>query len=72
MATLLKRTRHVFLRPTYKASSAYALRCSGAANSCEYAVERSPLVIILRETFVEKTSVNLGFIIRVVDPILPV
>ena len=30
------RTRRVFPRPTYKASSTGALRCSGAANSCEY------------------------------------
>ena len=67
-----KRTWRVLPRPTHKASSACALRCSGVANSWEYVVERSPLLITFREAFVKKQYVNSGFIIRVVDPILPV
>ena len=39
----------VFPRSTYKASSASMLRCSGPANSYQYVVERSPLLIISRE-----------------------
>ena len=70
----VKRTRRGFPHPTYKASSACALRCSGAINSCEYyVVERSLLLIIFCENFVEKQSVLYsGFIIRVVDSIPPV
>ena len=60
----VKRTRRVFPRPIYKASSACALRCSSAANSCENAVERSPLLIIFHEGFVKKQSVYSGSIIR--------
>ena len=56
----VKRTRRVFPRPIYKASSACALRCSSAANSCENAVERSPLLIIFHEGFVKKTICKFG------------
>ena len=41
----VKRTRRVFPRPTYNASSACALRCSGAANSCEYVRGRAIAVV---------------------------
>ena len=54
----VKRTRRVFLRPTYKASCACALRYSGAANSCGYVVERSPLLLIFSENFVQKSICN--------------
>ena len=39
------RARRVFPRPTYKAYSACALTCSGAANSCEYVRGRAIAVI---------------------------
>ena len=57
----MKRTRRVFPRPTYKASSACALRCSVARNSWEYVVERSPLLIILHEGFLQETTSKFGF-----------
>ena len=41
----VKRTRRVFPRPTYKASFACALRCSGAANPCEYVRGRAIAVV---------------------------
>ena len=69
----VKRTRRVFPRPTYKAPSACALRCSGAANSCEYVRDRAiAAVIIFLENFVKIQSLNSGFMIKVVNPILPV
>ena len=47
----VKRTRCAFPRPTYKASSACALRCSGAENSCVYVRGRAIAVVdfFLRE-----------------------
>ena len=41
----VKRTRRVFPRPIYEASSARALRCSGVANSCEYVRGRAIAVV---------------------------
>ena len=57
----VKRTRRVFPRHTCKASSACALRCSGRANSWEYVVERSPLLIIFHEGFLQKPICKFGF-----------
>ena len=57
----LKRKRRVFPRPTYKASSACALRCAGAANSCEYVHGGAiAVVIIFRENFVQKSTCKFG------------
>ena len=41
----VKRTRRVFPRPTYEASSACALRCSGAANSRECVRSQATAVV---------------------------
>ena len=41
----VKRTRRGLPRPTYKVSSACALRCSGAANSCKYVRSRAIAVV---------------------------
>ena len=57
----VKRTQRAFPRTAYKTSSASVLRCSGAANSCEYVVERLPLLIIFHEGFVQKTICKFGF-----------
>ena len=67
----LERTWRVFHRPIYKASSACALRFSGAANSCEYVRSRAVAVVdyIWQEP---PPPVNSGLIARVVDPIRPV
>ena len=69
----VKHTRRVFPRPTYKASSACAVRCSGAANSCVYVRVRAIAVVdyVSRELLFKNLSANSGFMIRVVDPILP-
>ena len=68
----VKRTRRVFPRPTDNASSARALRCSRAANSCEYVVERSPLLITFHGGLVKQSVKSSSLRIRVVVPILPV
>ena len=66
-----KRTRHDFPRPIYNASSACALNCSGAANSCECVRSRAIVgVVIFSRTIFKTQSVHSGFTIRVVDPIL--
>ena len=59
----VKRTRRVFPRSNYIVSSACALRCSGAANSCEYVRGRATagLLIIFRENFVKQTTCKAGF-----------
>ena len=65
----VKHTRRVFNRPPLPAPSACA-GCSDARNSNECVVERTSLVIFA-STLTKKRSVNSGFIVRVVDPIMP-
>ena len=66
----VKRTRRVFPRPIYTASSA----CSEMLWCGELARVRSRAIAVgdyFARTLSQKQNVNLGFIARILDPILP-